>query len=139
MARNAIDSKHRQRRRASRVAFDSWARSVEPNFEDWKSGTRSFVAMAEMSSAAQPVVVNGEAVMLPGALVSREFFDVMGVRPVVGRGFLPDEQRVGATPAAIVSERLWRTRFNAAPLDSINLRVESTSYVVIGVISEVYV
>ena len=105
----------------------------EPNFEDWKAGTHSIAAMAEMSSAPQPVVIGGEAIMLPGATVSREFFDVMGVRPIVGRGFQPEEQRVGATPTAILSDRLWRTRFDAAPLDSINLRVESTTYVVVGV------
>ena len=83
----------------------------EPNFEDWKTGTRSFSAMAEMSgrrgarcrSAAKPT-------MTRGAGVSREFFDVMGVRPLVGRGFLPEEQRVGGAPAVIVSDRLWRTR-----------------------------
>jgi len=105
----------------------------EPNFEDWKSGTRSFTAMAEMSAAPQPVSLNGDAIMVPGALVSREFFDVMAVRPIVGRGFRPEEQHVGATPTAIVSDRLWRTRFDAAPLDSITLRVESTNYVVVGV------
>ncbi len=105
----------------------------EPNFDDWKSGTRSFTAMAEMSAAPQPVSLNGDAIMVTGALVSREFFDVMAVRPIVGRGFLPEEQHVGATPTAIVSDRLWRTRFNAAALDSITLRVESTNYVVVGV------
>jgi predicted permease len=57
----------------------------------------------------------------------------MGVKPIVGRGFLPDEQMVGATPTALISDRMWRTRFGAAPLDSINLRVESTNYVVVGV------
>ena len=105
----------------------------EPNFEDWKAGTRAFTAMAEMSGGPQPVVIGGDAIMLPGASVSREFFEVMGVQPIVGRGFLPEEQRVGATPTAILSDRLWRTRFNAAPLDSIALRIESTTYVVVGV------
>ena len=85
----------------------------EPNFEDWKSGTRSFSAMAEMSGGQTPVTIGGEATMTPGATVSREFFDVMGVRPLVGRGFLPEEQRVGGAPAAIISDRLWRTRLGA--------------------------
>ena len=105
----------------------------EPNFEDWKSGTRSFSAMAEMSAGQSPVTIGGEATMTQGAGVSREFFDVMGVRPLVGRGFLPEEQRVGGAPAAIVSDRLWRTRLGAAPLDTLTLRIESTVHQVVGV------
>ena len=105
----------------------------EPNFEDWKSGTRSFSAMAEMSAGQSPVTIGGEATMTQGAGVSREFFDVMGVRPLVGRGFLPEEQRVGGAPAAIVSDRMWRTRLGAGPLDTLTLRVGSTMHQVVGV------
>jgi predicted permease len=105
----------------------------EPNFEDWKSGTRSFSAMAEMSGGQTPVTIGGDATMTPGATVSREFFDVLGVRPLVGRGFLPEEQRVGGAPAAIISDRLWRTRLGGQPLDTLTLRIDSTVHAVIGV------
>jgi putative ABC transport system permease protein len=105
----------------------------EPNFEDWKTGTRSFSAMAEMQSGSVPVSIGGEATMTAGAAVSREFFDVMGVRPLVGRGFVPEEQRVGGSPAVIVSDRLWRGRLGGAPLDTLALRIESTVHPVIGV------
>jgi len=105
----------------------------EPNFEDWKSGTHSFSAMAEMSPGSLPVSIGAEAVMTVGTSVSREFFAVMGVRPLVGRGFLPEEQRVGGTPAVIVSDRLWRARLGAAPLDALTLRIESSVYPVVGI------
>lgn len=105
----------------------------EPNFQDWKTGSHSFVAMAEMSSGSQATSINGEAIMLPGAMVSREFFDVMGIRPAVGRGFLPEEQQVGGPPAVILSDRLWRSRFSGAPLGQLSLRNESTTYAVVGV------
>ena len=105
----------------------------EPNFEDWKSGTRSFSAMAEMSAGQTPVTIGGEATMTQGAGVSREFFDVMGVRPLVGRGFLPEEQRVGGAPAAIVSDRLWRARLGGGSLDTLTLRIGSTMHQVVGV------
>jgi hypothetical protein len=62
----------------------------EPNFEDWKRGTRAFRAMAEMSPGPAPVTIGNETSMIPGSSVSGEFFDVMGVRPVVGRGFRAD-------------------------------------------------
>src|SRR5262245_5354675 len=89
----------------------------EPNFNDWKEGAHSLSAMAEMSSGPSPVVVgNGETTMTPGAMVSREFFDVMRVKPAIGRGFVAEEQTVGGRRAVIVSDGFWRTRLGAAPL-----------------------
>ena len=105
----------------------------EPNFDDWKSGTRSFSAMAEMSPGLVPVLFGTEATMTAGAVVSREFFDVMGVRPLVGRSFRPEEQRVGGAPAVIVSDRLWRRRLGGGPIDALALRIDSTVHSVIGV------
>ena len=105
----------------------------EPNFEDWKRGTHVFRAMAEMSFGPGPVTIGNETVMLPGAMVSREFFHVMGARPVVGRGFGDDELRVGGAPTVIVSDRLWRSRLNTASLAGLRLRLNDTVYQVIGV------
>jgi predicted permease len=105
----------------------------EPNFEDWKNGTRSFRAMAEMSPGPMPAVVNGQSAMISGAGVSREFFDVMGVRPMMGRGFDDNEQRVGGTPAAVVSHKFWQTRLASAPLDGQTVRVGQTAYQIVGV------
>jgi predicted permease len=105
----------------------------EPNFEDWKNGTRTFRAMAEMSVAAAPAVVNGQSSMITGAAVSREFFDVMGVSPIMGRGFDESEQRVGGTPAAVVSHRFWQARLGGAPLSDQSLRVGQASYQIVGV------
>ncbi len=105
----------------------------EPNFEDWKSGTRSFSAMAEMSSGSTPVVVAGEAAIAAVALVSREFFNVMEVRPTIGRTFTDDELRVGGTPAAVVSYRFWQLRLRGAPLQGQSLRTGLISAPIIGV------
>jgi len=70
--------------------------------------------------------------MTTGATVAREFVDVMGVRPLIGRGFVADEQRVGGAPAAIVSDHLWRARLGAAPLDGLTLRIDSALYPVVA-------
>jgi putative ABC transport system permease protein len=105
----------------------------EPNFLDWKSGTRSFRAMAELQPGLVPVSFGRESILTAGSAVSREFFDVMRVTPAVGRAFVPDEQRVGGTPAVIVSDRLWRSRLGSAPLETLTLRINSTAHQVIGV------
>jgi predicted permease len=57
----------------------------------------------------------------------------MGVRPVVGRLFMEDELRVGAPATAVISDRLWRTRLNGQPLDTLTLRVNDAVHQVIGV------
>jgi putative ABC transport system permease protein len=105
----------------------------EPNFEDWKSGTHGFRAMAEMASGPSPIVIGSEAMMSFGSDVSREFFDVMGVHPVVGRGFVAEEQRVGGAPAMIVSDRFWRMRLDGAPLETLHIRTDGRTYQVVGV------
>jgi putative ABC transport system permease protein len=105
----------------------------EPNFLDWKQGTRAFRAMAQLSTAPTPVGFGRETLMITGSSVSREFFDVMGVQPVVGRTFVAGELAVGGAPAAIISDRLWRSRFGAAPLESLQLRANDSTYQVAGV------
>ena len=51
-----------------------------------------------------------------GAMVSANYFDALGARPVLGRGFLPDEDRVGGEAAvAVISYALWQRRFGGAP------------------------
>jgi predicted permease len=105
----------------------------EPNFLDWKTGTRSFRAMAEVQPALTPVSLGTESILVAGSAVSREFFDVMGVSPAVGRTFAPEEQRQGGRPVVIVSDRFWRNRLGARPLDTLAVSIGAVSFQVIGV------
>jgi putative ABC transport system permease protein len=105
----------------------------EPNFLDWKAGANVFRAMAVMSPGPGPVTIGNETTMISGGSVSREFFDVMGVRPAVGRQFLDSELSQGAPPAIVISDQLWRTRLGTQPLDRLTLRVNGTMHQVVGV------
>ena len=86
----------------------------DPNFFDLKEQSRSFSALAEVSGTG-PVSVTGdvEPVRAPAVRISREFFDVLGVQPMVGRLFVEEELQQGGSPAVIVSERFWRDRLGA--------------------------
>jgi putative ABC transport system permease protein len=81
----------------------------DPDFEDFRSQSQSFVALAQLQSGA-PTSVSGdiEPVRAPWAAVSRDFFRVLGVQPVAGRAFVSEEQREGGPPAVMVSHRFWR-------------------------------
>ncbi len=88
----------------------------EPNFLDVKERSRSFAELAETSGAGPVAVVGGrEPVRAPAAAVSEEFFDVMRVRPELGRLFVPDEQRQGAAPAVLVSHDFWQGALGGTP------------------------
>ena len=52
---------------------------------------------------------------LTGAMVSPEFFTTSNVRPLLGRFFLESEYQTVGQPVVVISDELWRRRFNAAP------------------------
>lgn len=69
-------------------------------------------------------------------LVSGNYFDVLGVKPLLGRFFLPEEQgdKPGAYPVAVISARLWRNRFHADPnILGTTVRVNRRELTIIGV------
>jgi predicted permease len=70
-----------------------------------------------------------------GAMTSANYFDVLGVRPVVGRTFLPDEDRDGGGSAVVViSHSLWQRRFDGSPeVSGRRIRVNNREMTVIGV------
>lgn len=88
----------------------------DPNFADWQTQTRSFTALAQVQGPG-PASVSGdvEPVRVPAAVVSRDFFRVLGVQPVAGRGFAPEEQQQGAAPTVLVSHRFWQQHLGGTP------------------------
>ena len=109
----------------------------EPNFNDWRDGTRSFAAMAEMQNyGLTPVAGAGDAQLARVTMVSKTFFDVMGVRPSLGRGFRPEEQQPGGPKVMLVSADFWkRWRGTAAPQGE-TLRADNETFTVVGVMPE---
>lgn len=107
----------------------------EPNFEDVRDATRSFEALALYSSWTQSVAGGTEPVRADVAVVSDRFFDVLGVAPLLGRPFSPEEQAPGAAPAALVSHGFWRRALaSRSDLAALTLRADGRSYAVIGVL-----
>ena len=108
----------------------------DPNYDDWKAGTRSFSSMAQFTDGGV-VSVSGasEPVRVRLAVVSNDFLSVLGVRPERGRWFAPEEQRVGGARAVLVSHRFWQQRLGGrADLRGAALTFESDAYPVIGVL-----
>jgi predicted permease len=106
----------------------------EPNFSDLRRQTRSFAALARYAGGVQPVSGGSEPTRVRTASVSGEFFDVVGIRPAVGRAFLPEELNVAAAPAAIVSYGYWQRYLGGAlSLGARTLKISDRTYSVVGV------
>ena len=85
------------------------------NFLDWKRLSKSFEALSAMRGLTVALTGNGEPARFNGTLVSADFFDVFGVKPVLGRTFLPSEDETGATPVVVLSHAAWKSRFASDP------------------------
>lgn len=76
---------------------------------------------------------------VPGAVVSANFFATLGVQAASGRTFLPGEDAPGRDQVAVISDGLWRRRFNADPaLIGASLWLNGRSYTLAGVMPEAF-
>lgn len=105
------------------------------NFVDLRDRSQVFDSM----SCAQPVAVTvtglGRARRVDGRMVCANFFDVLGVRPRLGRGFAPGDDHAGAAPVVVVSDRFWRMELHADP-DVLGRRValNGRDFILVGVL-----
>ena len=88
----------------------TWLVSV-PEFVDYTRDLRSFEALAAYTMNEGNLATPDEPERVGLAAVSSKFFSVLGVRPLVGRTFLPDEDRVMPATVAVLSYGLWQRRF----------------------------
>ncbi len=115
-----------------------WPLSIE-QVREFLGRTRSLsvVAYADYYGALPASVVDGENVTrVRGALVSGNYFGVLGARPLVGRMLQPSDDAIGAAPVAVISRGMWERRFGLAPDvvgRRITLQVDGTSYAIVGV------
>ncbi|HKD15763.1 MAG TPA: ABC transporter permease, partial [Candidatus Angelobacter sp.] len=75
--------------------FDNFSISY-PNFVDWRRMNRTFSSMAAYRGTGFDLSGGGEPERLEGEMVSAGFFEILGVNPLLGRTFSPDEDRLGA-------------------------------------------
>ena len=81
------------------------------NFRDWRDQNHTFSAMAVSRPLSFTLTGRGEPEQIRGALVSSDFFRILGIEPLRGRFFEAGEDEIGAAPRALVSASLWRRKF----------------------------
>jgi putative ABC transport system permease protein len=108
-----------------------------PNYLDWQKTSRSFEIASWGFGPPVTLRTNGTAVPLRVTYVAPNYFDVLQVRPMLGRTFVRGDEQPGHDRVAILSHGLWSSRFHADPASigrSIQLRGEP--YEVVGVMPE---
>jgi putative ABC transport system permease protein len=106
----------------------------DPNFEDFRTENDTLASLAKYSYGPLPVSGGDEPVRMMGAEVSRDFFKVLGVQPLLGRLFGADELRVNGARAALVSYSYWQRHMGGSrDLSKFRLDANNAVYSVIGV------
>jgi putative ABC transport system permease protein len=109
--------------------------AADPNFLDLRAQSHSLSGLAEYHSGLATVTGLGDATRIPAATVSRDFFSIMDVQPVLGRGFVLEEQQLDAPVAALVSYSYWKQTLGSTnDLSSVHLKIDDKPASVVGVL-----
>jgi putative ABC transport system permease protein len=90
-------------------------RAAPLDFLDWQERTRAFAAMGAHAGTSFTLSGSSDPEFVIGQLISAELFDVLAVRPKIGRAFRPEENEAGRNQVVILSHRLWMRRFGGDP------------------------
>jgi predicted permease len=106
-----------------------------PGFRIWQKECHSFESIAVADGAGADLTGAGESIEIHGVRASANIFDVLGVRPVLGRKFLLEEDESGRGRVVILTEAFWRSYFHADPsVVGRTLTLDGAPYQVVGVL-----
>src|SRR5437763_888895 len=106
-----------------------------PELADYRAQSRALASWMEYHSMSFILLGYGEPDRVRTGVVSANAFEVLGVRPVLGRPFRADDDRPGATPVLLLSDHYWRSRIGADPgIVGRTLRMNDKPLTVIGVL-----
>jgi putative ABC transport system permease protein len=113
-----------------------------PDFLDWRAQAQSFQGMAAFSNKRYGKAYlsgHSETIEAQGMLVSQDFFPLLGLKPVLGRNFLLEEEQPVNNRVVILSQSLWRRGFaKDGAIIGRSVQLDGASFTVVGVMGEQY-
>jgi predicted permease len=106
-----------------------------PDFRMLRDQNHTFTSLSAFYNADFNLTGADRPERVSAAVVSAEYFATLGVRPMLGRTFLPGEEKWGSHRVMVVSESFWRSHLNADPNFSKTLSLDGEAYEVIGVMA----
>jgi predicted permease len=111
-----------------------------PDLEAMRDGQLSFTGITACSFAQMSLTGKSKPERVWGMVVSANYFEILGVRPILGRGFLPvEDEKPGDAPVAVISYRFWQTHFGANPdIVGRTIEINQHPYTIVGVTPAVF-
>jgi putative ABC transport system permease protein len=104
------------------------------NFLDWQQQSSAFTAMAASSGFRYNLTGNGLPEQVWGGAISAGWFNVLSVRPELGRNIRAEEDSPSAAPVVLLSDDLWRRKYNTDPaIVGKDIAINGDSFTVVGV------
>ena len=104
------------------------------NYKDWRDQSHSFEAIGAVRNNVMTMTGGAEAERLPSQNVTANLFDLLGIKPELGRTFSDSEDKPGAPPVAVISHSLWERHFSSSPnVLSQTITLDNQNYSIIGV------
>ncbi len=110
------------------------------DFAAWRDQSRTLSPVAAYTDSWFNLTGGGDPERITAGLATSAFFSLLGVRPLTGRLFLPEEDRPSGPPVVILSEGLWRRRYGGDPcVVGRGVTVDGKVYTVVGVLPRTFV
>lgn len=111
-----------------------------PKYETFRNAQKSFALMAAYAGNPMTLTTGEGAERLQGETVTGDYFQVLGISPMAGRDFGPDEDKgPGAPRVALIGESLWERQFSGDPaVIGTTVRLDNLPTVIIGVMPRAF-
>ena len=110
-----------------------------PNFADWREQNHVFERMSSYYTNNFILTGRGDSTRLQGAVVNADLFPLLRATPMLGRGFLPEEDQPEKGQVVVLSQELFQTRFNADPnVLNQSMMLDGKNYTIVGVMPRAF-
>jgi putative ABC transport system permease protein len=106
-----------------------------PDYEDWKNESGVFSHLGAFDDEGFNVGFGGHVERMSGTLANREFFEVLQIKPLLGRVFLPEESQAGRDNVTILTYETWKSSFNSDPqIIGRTIEIDGVAHTIVGVL-----
>jgi putative ABC transport system permease protein len=111
-----------------------------PDYQAMRDGQQSFSGLTVFNTTPMSLTGKGKPERVWGVVASGNYFDVLGVRPILGRGFLPaEDEKPNGAPVVVISYRMWQTHFGGDPLVvGRTMDINQHPYTIVGVTPAIF-
>lgn len=114
--------------------FENQPGLYDTDYLEYEKHNQAFQQIATFNEDSATLTGAGEAERVPTAMVTSSFFSVLEVNPAMGRAFLPEEERQGNNRLALLSDKIWRSRFGASPhILGKTIKLDGGQYSIVGI------